>query len=628
MPDDTSDFAPIGEQKTDKEKIAKFKQWFRQSHDATERWRELAIESRQFVANQQWSQADIDRLHSQRRPRLTINKILAAILFKSGMQRQQRTKVKLLPFEGGDSRMAELMGALLEYVGNCSRERKIDSQVFTDMIVTGLGFWKVILDFDDDPEGDIKWERIDPLAVFWDPNCFDAGWEKAEYVIHASWWSLEAAQAQWPEHKEEIRKQFGEWLGGESASGSGYGNLAAGGEMAGDSNAPQRLWWDKGTQKIRVIEVWYTKRTKVTVVFNTLTKDTTADEEAVKIAREEVKKNPELKDTLKFYPRSVKTIHVAQVLNDIMLDNAESPYTPNVFPIFPTVGYYFWKEPLGDVEYMKDPQREKNKRRSTMVEMVQRMPHSGFFNKMVGGAKTKDLEEFATGNGAVVNYQDVPPEPIRSPDLPQTLVFLDAKSDAEVRDVVNVTNELLGNNTQRTVSGRAIEARQRSGGITQEPMLDSFEEAKEPAVKFLIGVIQQYTSLTKASRILGTMAEKDPMGKTAGLVNGTEQYELIQLLSDAFDQKYDVELSAEPWDASHKRLRLQAILELLETVGPGEAPPKVICEALRDAGTITESQMQEILAFQEQKLAMQQQAAAAQAAPPPAQPPVDPNMLQ
>jgi len=581
--------------KGDRLRADRFKRWFMQSHDTFQEWRRKAIESYEFVSGKQWSDADLEKMQRQKRPALVINKVLGPIQFLSGVQRQQRQEPKILPFESTDVRPAELMGVLLKWVGMVSREPVIDSHVFQDKIITGLGFWKCIVEFDDadKPEGEILWQRVSPLSVYPDPQFLDEGWNKANYCIHAVWMKHEDAVARWPDKKTQIERQVGEWLSGTS---SGSNALFGGGHDSGDSLADWRLFWDKDTQMVRVLEVWYRETAIVDVAINNEDGQITTDPQRVRLLRELVKATPGAEEQITFTRRPVKRMRLAHVLDEILLDDEDSPYEAKEFPLFPTVGFYWWRQPLGLVEIMKDPQREKNVRRSTMVDMVRRSAHSGWYNRRNGGAKTKELEDFANGNGVVINFESERPEQLRPPELPQTLVFLEGRSDQEIRDVVNINNELLGNTTQRTISGRAIEARQRSGLTVQEPLLESFEQDKEPAVRFMIRLIQQFMPISQATRVLGAFLARQPATPQASVIENIQaegQMELERVLSEAFSTEFDVVIDSRSFEPSINQQRWQVLLELA-TNFPGQIPPNVLIDAAKDAGLVGDADAEQI----------------------------------
>jgi hypothetical protein len=237
------------------------------------------------------------------------------------------------------------------------------------------------------------------------------------------------------------------------------------------------------------------------------------------------------------------------------------------------------------------------------------MPHSGWYNHKTAGAKTAEIQEFATGSGVVINYESTAPTPIQTPDIPQALVYLDRATDEEIKSIPNINAELMGNNTQRTVSGRAIEARQRGGLTVQEPLMESHRSAKKVATKFLLSLIQQFVSVPQALRVLGSIAVRAPQGPEAqmmaqmGQQPGGEQ-ELMGVLQGALDAQYDVAMTDQPWEPSVKREQYDALVELVQLIGPQAFPPEVLVEAVKDAGLLTEDKCNKILAYQQQ---MQQQ---------------------
>lgn len=583
-----------------REKVVRFKRWIDQSSRAFSIWREKAIESYRMVSNEQWPDQDLAYMEEQKRPALTINKIFPQIMWLLGVQRQQRTEPKLLPFEPGDARRADLMGMLYKWVGGQSREATVDSLVFQDKTIAGVGYWKVGVDFEKSIEGELVWERLHPLSVFPDPNFLDSGWEKADYVQQATWLTIEAAIDIWPEHKDRIRRRYGEWINEASTQGS---QSRGGGDFAGDSLSDERTFWDPETQRIRVVECWYNTRVNVTVAMDRAAGQVIEDPEQVKALRQD----PLAQMQYNFIKRSVRRVYVAHYVDDILLDDGPSPYRTQEFPIFPSIGYYFWRRPFGIVEVLKDLQREHNVRRSTMVEMVRRASLSGFFNDEAKGAKTEDITAYAAGVGKVINHRGIQPTEIRPPELPQTLVFLDQRSDQDMRAVTNIHSELLGNTSQRFVSGRAVQARQQSGLAVQEPLLESFKFDKEQAAKMMVSLIQQFIGPARAARILGSVVAREPEGPEAQLLGPEMAIDEIQdLLSSTFDEKWDIVIGEKPWEPSAKQQVLSALLDLLEKFGPDSVPPDMIVDALRDAGVLTEEHANRVRQYVLQRQQLQQ----------------------
>ncbi len=241
----------------------------------------------------------------------------------------------------------------------------------------------------------------------------------------------------------------------------------------------------------------------------------------------------------------------------------------------------------------------------TIIEMVMRAALSGFFNHESQGAKRDDLENYAAGIGKVIPFKGAKPEAIPPPELPQTLVFLDTAADRDMDSVSNIHAELLGTTTQRTVSGRAIKARQQSGLIVQEPLLESFSQDTEDAVRFAIRLIQQFLSPSKALRILGTIAMRQPDAELAQNLQGMALAEVQELLKGSFDECYDVVIGTKPYDPSLNQQKLDALTEIAQQF-PQYTPPDVLIDAAEEAGVLSEEQAMKFKAFVAQQMQIQQ----------------------
>ncbi len=496
-------------------------------------------------------------------------------------------------------RRAQIMNTLVKWVEDQNRSEEKDSRVFVDKIATGLGWWKVYLDYSgEDLEGEICIHRRHMLSVFPDPNFFDHDWEDAEYVFDAVWLAPDEAAERWPDQADRFKRTPGEWLRITQGDNAGGGGTIA--EQAGDPFASERLFFDPVTKRIRILEHWYKRRAQVTVLYHLGSGKVIDDQSRVAAIREALRREPTAAQQFIPIQKTVTIIRVAHLFAETILADEESPFAEPCFPLFPTIGFYFWKHPMGLAELMKDLQREKNKRRSKLIELVGRMPLSGFFNKKSGGADPKQIEEYGAGNGKLIEYETEIPQQIRPPDLPMAVVRLEDKSDEEIKDVPNVHNELLGQATQKTISGRAIEARQRGGLISHEGLFESFRQDKERVIKFLVSVIQQHMSTAKALRILGTIAAREPEGPLGQMMQQAEANPIdaqlvMETLSDAFAARFDVVISARPAEPSLAMQAWETLSELAQAKLP--IPPKVLFEAARKAGIMTEDQVQEILQF-------------------------------
>jgi hypothetical protein len=590
---------------------AKCLAWYRDSNTASEELRANAVESLDFLANRQWREEELKARKG--RPSLVIQSVRNPVEFLCGVQVQRRVDPVVLPFEPGDAKAAELMNYLLKWHGITSDEPTIDSLVFRDKAQIAIGFWKVVLDFDNDPGGEPRWNRPNALSIFTDPNWLDSGWDASKFVMHRTWMDLEEAADSFPEHRDKIKSSYGEWLDGASTFTSsrtgGGGDASTSGQSAGDSQSDRRLFWEPDTQRASFLEVWHKRRIVVPVAVIKSTGDAHGEPEVVERYREAMHLDPNLaNEVVILRPVTIK-VYCSRILGDICIDPPQaSPFDEPCFPIFPTVYHYAARTPTSVIDDIKDPARWKNYAHSAMVEVIGSIAHSGWKNHKTKGADAKELREQSAGIGKVVNYTEVEPKEIIAPPIDQSLVLLMRSTSDMIPDISGVTRELAGSGNARTRSGRAVKALQQGTLTLHESVFDSFERDKAQATKFMVRAIQQYTPIPKAMRILGSLVARAPQGPEAQLMQDTGPAALYDLLNDALKVKFDVivDSSTKPWDPTVAAGNLDQLIEL---AGQFPVPPNVMIQSLVDAGKITEEQAQECRDFFAQQQAMQAQAA-------------------
>jgi hypothetical protein len=582
----------------DQARLQKYQRLFRDAVTRRQKWQEEVDESYRFVSGDQWKDIDKQYLIDNGRPVLTINRILRGVLYLTGLWDQTRQEPELLPQEASDVRSTELMSVLYKWVGMRSDEQGIDRQVFRHKTVAGLGFWKISVDLEKDPEGLPVWQVLHPLSVFPDPNWLDVGWDRIQYCFHAEWLSLDEAMDMFPEKEDEIRRRYGAWID-TTAQGQGEHSVSISPDetYAGDSAADMRQWWDPETQRARLLEIWSMRRLKITVAVDAQSGQViTAEPDEVKRVREAIKKGLIDKAAVSLVPQVVKRVKRAYMIHEILLDDdLDSPFDRQEIPIFPALGYYFGHQPFGIVEPMKDPQREKNRRRSTMTEIAMRATQSGWLNRRDGGADSQELEKHVSGVGKIINYEQEKPELIRAPDMPQNLILLERMADQEIETVVNLNQEMLGQTTQKTISGRAIRARQQGGLVVQQPFINTFQEDKGRAARFMVAAIKQLIGVGRAMRILGSMATQRPNDPRLQTL-GSSPDEVLRLLEGAYSVDYDLVMGSKDFEPSVAQQRWATLVDSMEQFGAQAIPPDVWTEVARDAGIFTESQAQRILA--------------------------------
>ena len=171
------------------------------------------------------------------------------------------------------------------------------------------------------------------------------------WVQHAPWMTEDEAKELWPDFADQI--DVGDWLS------EGTPPLEEG-MTSGDIHWENKLFLDAETKRVRALEHWYKERKVVKIAVNYSTGDVRYAEEK-KFQEEFLSLDEQARQPFKFVDRRMTCVRVATVLHWLLVQDKPSPYEHSMLPIIPYIGLQFMGEPLGLVEYLKDPQRLINK---------------------------------------------------------------------------------------------------------------------------------------------------------------------------------------------------------------------------------------------------------------------------
>ncbi len=176
-------------------------EWSR-SREHSKTWREIARRCYDYKAGDQWSDADIAKMEEDERPVISFNRISAYTDAVSGIETNNRHEVKFLPREENDQAGVDVLNATAKWARDGCDAEDEESDAFEDLVVVGMGHTDISMAFDEDPDGKIIIERMDPLEIYWDPsakkkNIVDARWKAQLRSFHK-----EEFEERWPDAKE------------------------------------------------------------------------------------------------------------------------------------------------------------------------------------------------------------------------------------------------------------------------------------------------------------------------------------------------------------------------------------------------------------------------------------------
>jgi hypothetical protein len=162
------DLAP--DTSTDEALFDTARRWFKLDAEHSREWREEAKEDFQFVAGNQWTDEDKRILREQLRPETTFNRIDPVTSSVVGLEIGNRREVQFYPRSVGDSKPDEVLSAAAEWSREQCDAEDEETDAFSDCVICGMGWVDTRMAYDQDPQGMILEERIDPFEMYWDAD--------------------------------------------------------------------------------------------------------------------------------------------------------------------------------------------------------------------------------------------------------------------------------------------------------------------------------------------------------------------------------------------------------------------------------------------------------------------------
>ena len=194
---------PLGLLETIKEK-------FKRAQDHSANWRKLAREDYDFVAGEQWDDSDKQLLREQLRPVITFNRTGPIVEAVAGSEINNRQEAQYIPRTLDDAGVNEVLTETARWVRDLCDAEDEESDAFMDCLTCGMGWTETRMDYEEDLDGEIKIDRIDPLEMWWDPDAKKRNLSDIRWVMRVKRITKEDLEAMWPGKADEVI-QSGPW---------------------------------------------------------------------------------------------------------------------------------------------------------------------------------------------------------------------------------------------------------------------------------------------------------------------------------------------------------------------------------------------------------------------------------
>lgn len=479
----------------DLSKVIEFDTLYNEAYTCWNPFYPLAERDLRFYLGDQWDEQEKRKLFSEGRSTFTFNRLKPAINFLTGYQRQHRQSSVVMPIEDADQLVADQMTKVIFHVMQNSDGYRYISDAFSGAVKTGWNLINLYLDFSSDPiNGDIRFNRLPYNGFICDPYFSKLDFSDCSYILERKYMDVESCAALLPEMKKEIYRlnKYG-WERDDKFTWLPYQRMANGQDLMAYNEMYQVKWKnvdiivDQETGEYRKWPGTVSQLDEYIAMFPQFTKSILAE---------------------KFCEKNI-------IINNQFMKTEINKYGINDYPHTPFI-YIF--EPESDQWELKvqsftrqgiDPQRETNRRRSQMTDMIDSQLNSGWIAEEDSVINPKSL--FQTGQGKVIwKKSGLAPEVITKippAQIPPSSFQLQELYDKDINYILGINEAAFGQVNSANESGIMQMIRQGASIANLQEVLDNLRFAQCNITKKIVKIAQTWTP-QKLSRILNE--EVDP----------------------------------------------------------------------------------------------------------------------
>lgn len=489
-----------------------------------------------FFRGDQWDPGDKARLQLERRPALTINKILSTLSNVMGEQIYNRSEINFRPRSGAPASLAETMTKVIKQIGDNNQLDWKRSDMFTDGVITSRGFYDVRLKFNDQMMGEVDINVLNPKNVVVDPDAEEYDPDSWNEVFNTKWLTADDIAILYNKEDAEILRNRAN-----SSLPFGYDSIDRVRNRFG-LNTPNfyaSMYDESSVQRnIRIIErQWRTLDNQQHFV-----SPETGDMRAIP---KDFDRNriAYFVDTFGFrvIKKLVHRIKWTVVADNIVLHEDWSPYKH--FTIVPYFPYFRHGTTIGLVENLLDPQELLNKTSSQELHVVNTTANSGW--KIRTGSLTnmsaEELEQRGAETGLVLEMADPEKDAVKivPNSIPSGLERISYKAEESIKTISGVPDSAMGMD-RADVAAKAIQQKRQASSTNMAKPLDSLVRTDFMLARNIVDLVQEFYT---EERIMSITSDRTTGDVETFKVNEATAQGIV---NDLTLGEYDVVISSVP----------------------------------------------------------------------------------
>lgn len=472
------------------EVIRDFDTLYNEAYYAWDPFYPLAERDLRFFLGDQWDEQEKRKLFEEGRSTFVFNRVRRNINMVTGYQRKNRHSSIVLPWEMSDESPAEDISTALQLVMRKADAYQVISDAFGGACKTGWNLLHPWMDYRDDPvNGDIKIERIPYNGFITDPYFTKLDFSDCGYVLMRKYLTFDQVLSLLPNKKKDIKQlyKFG-WERDDKFTWLPYQRQPNGEDLMAFSEMYRQKWRD--------VPVIVDQETGEWMEFD-------VDDERVDVFLSQFPQMEVVKKPKQYIVKDV-------IVNDAWVGTEENPFGLDEYPFTPTIGIW---EPESDQWGLKvqslircqiDPQRESNRRRSQMVDLLDSQINSGWIADENSVINPRSL--FQSSQGKVIwRREDTRPgavEKIQPAQIPPSMFQLQELFDKDMVEILGVNDAAFGMAEHAEESGVLMMLRQGAALVNLQDVFDNLRHSQKNLSQKIIKMMLTWTP-NKFKRLLG-----------------------------------------------------------------------------------------------------------------------------
>ncbi len=469
--------------------IREFDTYYNEAYYAWDPYFPEAERDLRFYLGDQWDEREKRQLFQEGRSTFVFNRVRRNINMVTGYQRKHRLSSVVVPIENAEQRTADQLSQLLLYAMQYGNGYQLISDCFAGALKTGWNLMSLWMDYRDDPvNGDVKFAREPYNGFILDPYFTNLDLSDCGYILRRKYLNVDHVASLLPGQEKEI-----------------YALYRVGWERDDKFTWLPYQRQPNGQELMAYNEMYMQKWRNVPMLVDMDSGETTEfdmDQETLNMF---LKQYPQLKVVQK--PKRYIEMHV--IVNDHVMRSEINPYDLDEYPFVPFTAIF---EPESDqwglkvqslTRCMVDPQREANRRRSQMVDILDSQINSGWIANENSVINPRSL--FQSSQGKVIwRREDAPPgalEKIPPAQIPPSMFQLQELFDRDMVEIAGINDAAFGQTENAGESGVMMMLRQGAAVVNLQELFDNLRNSQKSISKKVLKMIQKWRP-AKVQRII------------------------------------------------------------------------------------------------------------------------------